>query len=164
MVITGAGYSFDWGLVQPKVAQFTRICTYDHSGAAWSDPGPTDTCSSRVDEIHKALKNAGIAGPYVLVGHSLGALVSRLYAARYEAEVAGMVIVDHAGVIFMPPTAVPRAALPSLPRVGSRVDPNAGFEKLPERDYRLHLWATSQPGAAQGMRRNVAMLPHARPH
>jgi pimeloyl-ACP methyl ester carboxylesterase len=96
VVITGAGYSFDWGLVQPEVAKFTRVCAYDHSGVAWSDPGPMDKCSLRVGEIHSALKNANITGPYVLVGHSLGALVSRLYASKYEGEVAGMVIVDHA--------------------------------------------------------------------
>jgi len=47
VVITGAGYSFDWGLVQPEVAKFTRVCAYDHSGIAWSDPGPKDTCSLR---------------------------------------------------------------------------------------------------------------------
>lgn len=80
VVIVGAGYSFDWGLVQPEVAKFTQVCTYDHSGIGWSDSGPQDSCDLRVDEVHTALKKAGINGPYVLVGHSLGALVSRLYA------------------------------------------------------------------------------------
>src|SRR5690348_800010 len=50
VVITGAGYSFDWGLVQPEVAKFTQVCAYDHSGVTWSDPGPTDSCSLRVHE------------------------------------------------------------------------------------------------------------------
>jgi len=83
VVITGAGFSFDWGLVQPDVAKFTRVCAYDHSGTGWSDPGPVDTCSLRVGEIHAALGKAHIPGPYVLVGHSLGAYVSRLYASTY---------------------------------------------------------------------------------
>src|SRR6266481_6385300 len=74
VVILGAGYSFDWGLVQPEVAGFTQVCTYDHSGTAWSDPGPKDSCPLRVNEVHMALKNAGIVGPYILVGHSLGGL------------------------------------------------------------------------------------------
>ena len=78
VVITGAGYSFDWGLVQPEVAKFTRVCVYDHSGVAWSDAGPKDTCSLRVGEVHAAITNAKFDGPYLLVGHSLGALVSRL--------------------------------------------------------------------------------------
>src|SRR5215472_15007418 len=75
VVIVGAGYSFDWGLVQPEVAKFTQVCSYDHSGIAWSDSGPKDYCSLRVNEVHTALKNLGIKGSYVLVGHSLGGLV-----------------------------------------------------------------------------------------
>jgi pimeloyl-ACP methyl ester carboxylesterase len=96
VVILGAGFSFDWGLVQPEVASVTQVCSYDHSGSAWSDDGPTDSCSLRVGEIHEALKNAGIKGPYVLVGHSLGALVARLYTGQYPNDVAGLVFVDHA--------------------------------------------------------------------
>src|SRR5260221_7958357 len=89
VVIVGAGFSFDWGLVQPGVASVTQVCSYDHSGIAWSDNGPTDSCELRAREIHEALKNAGIKGPYVLVGHSLGALVARLYAGQYPNDVAG---------------------------------------------------------------------------
>ncbi len=96
VVIVGAGFSFEWGLVQPEVARFTRVCTYDHSGIGWSDPGPKDSCSLRANEVHLALKKAGISGPYVLVGHSLGALVARLYVGEYPNGVAGMVFVDHA--------------------------------------------------------------------
>ena len=132
VVIAGAGYSFDWGLVQPEVAKFTRVCAYDHSGIAWSEAGPPDTCELRVSEIHAALAAAEIGAPFVLVGHSLGALVARLYAARHGGDVAGMVIVDHA--MTLPSGMAPRAA--ALP------DRNRGFEKLPERDYELHKWAT----------------------
>ena len=32
VVIVGAGFSFNWGLVQPEVAKFTQVCSYDHSG------------------------------------------------------------------------------------------------------------------------------------
>jgi hypothetical protein len=63
VVIVGAGFSFDWGLVQPEVANITQVCSYDHSGIAWSDDGPADSCALRVREIHEALKNAGIKGP-----------------------------------------------------------------------------------------------------
>ncbi len=158
VIVTGAGASFDWGLVQPEVAKFTRVCTYDHSGAAWSDPGPQDTCRLRVNEIHAALKNSGIAGPYVLVGHSLGALVSRLYAVKFEQEVAGVVIVDHASMkpVMFPAGRAGSAPSPRLPM--KQLDPNGGFEKLPEHYYKLHLWASSLPASAGVMSRNVRML------
>src|SRR5258705_3869426 len=117
VVIVGAGFSFDWGLVQPEVASVTQVSSYDHSGIAWSDDGPTDSCALRVSEIHEALKNAGIKGPYVLVGHSLGALVARLYAGQYPNDVAGVVFVDHAiSVIKKGPPPHPGAAgFPPMP-------------------------------------------------
>jgi len=99
-VILGAGFFFDWRLIQPEVASITQVCSYDHSGSAWSDDGPTDSCSLRVSEIHEVLKNAGTKGPYVLVGYSLRALVARLYAGQYPNDVAGLVFVDHAVAII----------------------------------------------------------------
>ena len=155
VLITGAGYSFDWGLVQPEVAKFTRVCAYDHSGIAWSDPGPTDSCSVRVGEIHSALRNAKITGPYVLVGHSLGAFVSRLNASKYPDEVTGMVIVDHAFDGRDPDLGL---AAPPAP-VATRADTDLAFQKLSARDYQLHLWANSLPGYSKIMERNRAMNP-----
>lgn len=96
VVIVGTEFSFDWALVQPEAAKFTRVCTYDASGTAWSDPGPKLTCIARIAELHTVLKNAAVEGPYVLVGLSMGAVVARLYASQYPAETAAMVIVDHA--------------------------------------------------------------------
>ena len=158
VVILGAGYSFDWGLVQPQIAGITRICAYDHSGSAWSDEGPKDSCALRVQEAHTALKNAGIAGPYVLVGHSIGAVIARLYAAQYPDEVAGAVFVDHAfAMIKRRPasgvpatTATPPPPMPPPPVAGRITmdmtdDPN--FSKLPTRDLDLHRWWAAQ---AQG--------------
>src|SRR5690348_3070393 len=70
VVITGAGYSFDWSLVQPAVTKFTRICTYDPAGFAWSDPGPGAACGDRASDLKKLLDTAGEKGPFVLVGMS----------------------------------------------------------------------------------------------
>src|SRR2546426_5971989 len=106
VVIVGSGFSFNWVLIQPEVAKFTQVCSYDHSGIGWSESGPKDSCSLRASEVHTALENVGIKGPYVLVGHSLGGLVARVYAGQYPDEVAGMVFVDHAvhfGMMFGPP-------------------------------------------------------------
>jgi len=91
----GGDYSFDWGLVQPDVARFTRVCSYDRAGLAWSDPGPTPrTMRQEAYELHTLLKAARVKAPYVLVGHSVGGLIARVYAEQYPHEVAGMVLVD----------------------------------------------------------------------
>lgn len=96
VLIAGAGdFSFDWGLVQPDVSRFTRVCSYDRAGLAWSDPGPTPrTMRQEVFELHTLLEVARVKAPYVLVGHSIGGLIARVYAEQYAGEVAGMVLVD----------------------------------------------------------------------
>jgi len=90
-----ADYSATWAYVQPEVAKVTRVCSYDRAGYGWSDPSPYPrTASWRVKELHTLLVNANIQGPYVLVGHSLGGMLVRVYAHTYPDEVIGMVLVD----------------------------------------------------------------------
>ena len=97
-VILDAGWSscsLNWCLVQPEVAKFTRVCSYDRAGMGWSDPGPSPRTSLQIaHELHTLLANAGIPGPYVLVGHSFGGYNVRLFAHEYPQEVAGIVLVD----------------------------------------------------------------------
>jgi pimeloyl-ACP methyl ester carboxylesterase len=150
VVIIG-GFSFDWALVQPEIAKFTRVCTYDASGNAWSepDPGPTLTCPGRVDEVHRLLNGAKIDGPYVLTGFSTGALFARLFARSYPNEVAAMVLIDHA--YFPPPApATPITSGPDsppavifAPPIEIGVEDEPGFDKMPERIRDLHRWAMS---------------------
>ena len=91
------GTVLDWQLVQPEVAQFARVCTYDRAGMGWSEPGAQPRTSQQiVEELHALLGNAGVEGPYVLVGHSFGGTNVQLYASQYPNEVAGMVLVDSA--------------------------------------------------------------------
>jgi pimeloyl-ACP methyl ester carboxylesterase len=88
-------FGLSWVRVQPEVATSARVCVYDRAGLGWSDPSPRPrTVAVMVDELHSLLTNAGIPGPYILVGHSLGGMVVRLYAHQYPQEVAGMVLVD----------------------------------------------------------------------
>ena len=162
VVVTGAGASFDWALVQPEVAKDTQVCTYDRSGTAWSDPGPPDGCSSRVHELHTVLRNAGISGPVILVGHSLGAMVTRLYAATYPAQVAGVVIVDHATGFAANNVSLPTQGrlAPSSPVVGDRVPAGeSAFQKLPPRAFALHEWSNALPGAAAVRRSTPTVMP-----
>lgn len=87
--------SSTWIYIQPEVAKTTRVCSYDRAGYGWSDPSPNPrTASWRVDELHTLLVNANVQGPYVLVGHSLGGMLVRVYTHNYPDEVVGMVLVD----------------------------------------------------------------------
>jgi pimeloyl-ACP methyl ester carboxylesterase len=96
VVENGLGdFSYDWKLVRQRVERFTRICTYDRAGYAWSDPGPKPRTFDQLNlELHDALQKLGERGPFILVGHSFGGGVVRQYASTYRSEVAGMVLVD----------------------------------------------------------------------
>ena len=86
-----------WFAVESAVAAFARVCSYDRANAVAgaSDPAPTPrTAAEAVADLHALLAAADVPGPYVLVGHSLGGLFVRLYAATYPDEVAGLVLVD----------------------------------------------------------------------
>ncbi|MCD6056996.1 MAG: Uncharacterized protein yqjL [Thermomicrobiales bacterium] len=101
-------------MVLPAVAESTRVCAYDRPGTltmnnpdldpdgpllnpSRSDPVPQPrTTQDMVDELHALLAAADIPGPYVLVGHSAGGLVVRLYASEYPDEAVGMVLIDSA--------------------------------------------------------------------
>lgn len=87
--------SLDWVLVQPELARTMRVCSFDRAGMGWSEPGPEPRSPARLaDELHSLLANAGVPGPYVLVGHSLAGKNARMFAAAHPADVAGMVLVD----------------------------------------------------------------------
>jgi len=99
-------------MVLPGVAAFTRVCAYDRPGTigevnpdldpsgplffpSRSDPVPQPrTVKDMAADLHALLRATDVAGPYVLVGHSAGGLVVRLYASTYPDEVVGMVLVD----------------------------------------------------------------------
>ncbi len=92
----GLGVSaISWRAVQPEIAKFTRVCSYDRAGYDWSDPGPMPrTTAEIVKELHTLLQKAGEKPPYVLVGHSFGGTYVRVYNGQYPGEVAGMVLAD----------------------------------------------------------------------
>jgi pimeloyl-ACP methyl ester carboxylesterase len=94
----GAGdFSPTWTFVQPKVASFVRVCSYDRGDTGWSDLGPHPRTFHQIAyELRTLLKNAGENGPFVLVGHSFGGLYARTFLSEYPEDVAGMVLVDSA--------------------------------------------------------------------
>ncbi len=182
VLIPGAGdFSFDWSLVQPNIAQFARVCGYDRAGFAWSDPGPIPrTMKQEAFELHAMLGAAHVRGPYILVGHSLGGLVTRVYASQYPREVAGIVLIDstHEDTTLMlngklahmrelaktdpvpavqtmksgPPKPVSKEVLDRFESNLKANPPQIGatFKKLPESIQTMRLWFLSQPPRAAG--------------
>lgn len=92
----GSGdFSFIWDLVQPEISKTTTTVSYDRAGYAWSDEGPLPRTGRQIAyELHTALHNAGIKGPYIMVGQSYGGFLVRSFARFYKNDVAGVVLVD----------------------------------------------------------------------
>ena len=106
-VILDAGGGDDsraWRKVQPAVATLTQTCAYDRANNGYSDsrPSPDQTTAlQNATELHTLLGQAGISGPYVLVGHSYAAAVDQVYAGQYPQDMVGLVLVDPlAGFFF----------------------------------------------------------------
>lgn len=176
ILLHGLGdYSFDWASVQPVVSKKTQTCSYDRAGQAWSSPGkPPRGPDTAAQELHTLLDRAGIRPPYVLVGHSWGGLVTRMYAHDYPGEVAGMILVDSAdedeylwinGKVVRPTQmsaedwealtkprsrtkAAPQdTATPPPPQTKAAPPPHLEppYDKLPAGAQKLRLWAMSIP-------------------
>ena len=91
-----AGTSTYFDLMEP-MAEVSRVCTYDRAGTGTSDHRPAGlhvTSLSEAKELHALLEGAAIAPPYVVVAHSYGGFVARLFAATYAQETAGLVLID----------------------------------------------------------------------
>lgn len=166
-------FSFDSVLVQTRVSRFTRICTYDRAGYAWSDPGPKPRTFAQINlELRDALRKLGERGPFVLVGHSFGGPVVRQFAAAYRDATAGMVLVDSVfedqrvpirgkavrlrdGAVGKPFPA-PREVMSDTDRPARLESPRSGpsqpldpvFRHLPPGERRLRVWAAALPALA----------------
>lgn len=110
-VVIDAGWgdwSTSWTPVQAEVSKSTRTCTYDRAGTGWSEAGPPPRDAAQfAKELRILLNNAGIPGPFVMVGHSMGGLTVRVFAHDDAADVAGVVLIDSMSPrqFTQPPTA-----------------------------------------------------------
>ncbi|MEI6266310.1 MAG: alpha/beta hydrolase [bacterium] len=93
---SGAGGNYyDWYKIQPNIAKYTKVCSYDRAGIGFSDT--TNNKHNNLDvakELQNLLNAANVPSPYILVGHSLGGFNIRLYTDKNKTKVAGMVFVD----------------------------------------------------------------------
>lgn len=86
--------------VYSEVGKFTRVCTYDRPGVFFKEKSRSDpisqpmTVKSAAIDLHTLLKASNVKGPYVIVGHSLGGLIAKFYAAMYPTDICGVVFVD----------------------------------------------------------------------
>ena len=93
-----AGWSQDWAFVSDGLAQAGQVCTYDRAGYGWSDvPDSPRNGMDAVNDLRRALHSAGIAPPYLLIGHSFGGLLAAMHARAYPNDVAGLALIDAVG-------------------------------------------------------------------
>lgn len=181
-VVLSAGsgdFAVDWGLVQSSIAESTRVCSYDRGGVGWSDPGPEPrTLRQEATELRLLLRNAGEMPPYVVVGHSVGALVVRIFQEMWPESVVGMVLVDpthedgrlgyRGGLVRFrtlatgrpippvhsldqsPPARATGQDLTTCRQEASTSIIEAPFDKLPPLEQRYHLWAVRHPACLVG--------------
>ena len=92
----GGRTAADWAKVQPAVASFTRVCSYDpvNLGASDKTTNHSPSADELVADLHAWLKASGEQEPFILVGHSISGIYARRYATKYQDEVAGFVFVD----------------------------------------------------------------------
>jgi pimeloyl-ACP methyl ester carboxylesterase len=87
-----------WSAVQPQLARTMRTCAYDRAGLGNSLPIPgVHDAGDEIADLRQLLKRAEVPPPYLLVGHSYGGLLARLFADAHPDETAGMVLVDAMG-------------------------------------------------------------------
>src|SRR5690349_546281 len=92
------GNSTNWSAVQPQLSGTTRTCAYDRAGLGSSLPMPgVHDAADEIADLQRLLTAAHVSPPYVLVGHSYGGLLMRLFAHAHARETAGVVLVDAMG-------------------------------------------------------------------
>jgi len=161
------------GRIAPAVATTTRVCVYDRAGYGRSEPAPSPRDGlERAADLHALLAAAHERGPFVMAGHSSGAVYVRIYAKAYPGQVAGMVLLDGQSPDAM--TRMPgwstfystyrrvEALAPSVARLGVlRLFAHAMPADLPEPARTQALTTTAAPVTYRALRDEIAELPTA---
>jgi pimeloyl-ACP methyl ester carboxylesterase len=87
--------AWDWRKVQGAIARDSQVCSYDRAGYFGSSPARDGRdAGAEADDLAALLKAAKLPAPYILVGHSYGGMIVRLFAFRHPGDVAGLVLLD----------------------------------------------------------------------
>ena len=160
----------NWAWVQGDVARQTRVCVFDRAGQGWSGkaPGRQDAHQLSAD-VSGLLAAAGVPGPYVLAGHSVGGTYALAYAMNYPKDVAGVALIDSATPYQFDLPWYPRfysmwrrgsALLPTLARAGvARAYSLTSFSSLPSDARRAARAFGSSPRELRADRDEFALLP-----
>lgn len=90
-----AATSLSWRLVDAAISEFATVYSYDRAGFGWSPyTAAPKVARSLVEELRLLLTAANVPSPRILVGHSFGGMMMRMYASMYPEEVSGVVLVD----------------------------------------------------------------------
>jgi pimeloyl-ACP methyl ester carboxylesterase len=138
-VLLLAGWDFasdSWASVESRIAERTRVCSYDRFGTGTSDaPTTPQTFDMHVADLHELLDQVGEPGPYVVVGHSFGGAEAVTFASTYPDEVAGLMLVDASpttwpDTVCSVPAYAGGCALMRDPSQGERLDVFPAFEAV----------------------------------
>lgn len=89
------GPSFEWWQIQDELSKHCRVVTYDRAGYGWSEAGNLPRTSDQIaTELKLMLEKSNITGPYILVGHSMGALFINHFARKYADNTAAVILID----------------------------------------------------------------------
>ncbi len=94
VLVSGLGITQDnWDPVVPDLAAKATVVTYDPPGVGKSELGGLPTDGERAArDLHGLLEKLGVAKPYLLVGHSYGGMVVRLFASLFPEDVGGLIL------------------------------------------------------------------------
>ncbi len=139
-----------WTEVAPELARTTRTCSYDRAGLGLSRrDGARRTGRDQVDDLRKLLRQARVAPPYVLVGHSYGGILVHEYASEHPGEVVGVVLVDSSHPFqtprFLEALGPPRRGEPRL-----RTELRSFLSGVPRNVEGLDMNATFREARAEG--------------
>ncbi|GLY82500.1 alpha/beta fold hydrolase [Actinoallomurus iriomotensis] len=130
VLLPGSGMvGLDYLNLHERLAGLTTSVLYDRAGTGWSDPAELPRTAAEVTgELRDLLETAGVPGPYLLAGHSLGGAYARHFAQRFPDAVAGLLLLDpfHEDMV----TRAPRQVLDLLAQMKGREQPEPSREQL----------------------------------